>query len=536
MIFDAAFEKYKDNLLAEDENGLTVRYNDVIPFSEKLFAGLEKKTLIFIICSNTIGSLLGYLSALYRGIVPLLIPESINKDRLKELIDTYAPACIYAPETFACAFSENVAAVEAAAGTENAADAGKDEAAAAVDSGKADRVGNAVCAGDGAAAEVTSGTGAAVVCEDAAASRNYGYRMHFLTYKDGSGPVSAEELNPDLALLLMTSGSTGSPKLVRQTAANISANAESIAEYLELSESERPVTVLPMNYTYGLSVINSHVISGACIIMTTRNILERAFWEQVMAKKVTSLVGVPFTYKMLERVEFRSMELPALRYMTQAGGRLPEELQERYAQYAAERHIRFYIMYGQTEATARMAYLPPDKCLEKRGSIGIAIPGGCFSIEDDDGSAVTEPGMSGELVYRGANVTMGYAVCRADLKLGDDWHGVLHTGDMARTDEDGFYYITGRKKRFIKLFGNRVSLDEMEKLFAARFAEAGIDFACTGSDDHLKLYTDSKLPDTEDLMTDYFVEVTGFTPKAIEVIALDSIPRNDAGKIIYAAL
>lgn len=223
------------------------------------------------------------------------------------------------------------------------------------------------------------------------------------------------ELNDELALLLTTSGSTGSPKLVRQSYKNIAANANSIAEYLELDSTERPITTLPMNYTYGVSILNSHVLVGATILLTDKSLMQKEFWTFFKEEKATSFGGVPYNYEILEKLRFFRMDLPSLRTMTQAGGKLSPELHKKFAEYANETGKHFVVMYGQCEATARMSYLPYERSLEKYGSMGIAIPGGKFSLIDVDGNVINEPEVTGELVYEGPNVTLGYAEC------GEDW-------------------------------------------------------------------------------------------------------------------
>lgn len=266
-------------------------------------------------------------------------------------------------------------------------------------------------------------------------------------------------LYENLGLLLTTSGSTGSPKLVRLSYDNIQSNAASIAQYLELTAADRPVSSLPMHYTFGLSVINSHVLCGAAECLTTATVFDAAFWQFCKEKRVTSIAGVPFTYECLRRLKFTKMELPDLTLMIQAGGKLSKKLQKEFGQYAAGTGKRFVVMYGQTEATARMSYLPPADCLRKIGSIGVAIPGGSFRILDDDHAELTEPNAIGELCYDGPNVSLGYAHGADDLQLGDERHGRLLTGDLAYCDEDGFYYIAGRKKRFVKIMGKRVNME-----------------------------------------------------------------------------
>ena len=271
-------------------------------------------------------------------------------------------------------------------------------------------------------------------------------------------------LHKGLGMLFTTSGSTGSPKLVRLSLENLRENGQSINEYLSIGPAERPITTLPMHYSYGFSIINSHLLAGATLLLTTKTLVEKDFWDFFRTEKATSFGGVPYTFEMLKRLRFSRMEFPALKTISQAGGKLSVDLSREFAEYAAKRDIRFFVMYGQTEASPRMSYLPPEYALSKCGSMGDAIPGGEFYLVDENGTIIDKNCKEGELVYRGKNVTMGYAICREDLAKGDERGGVLFTGDMALRDEDGFYYITGRKKRFIKLFGNRVNLDEAEQL------------------------------------------------------------------------
>lgn len=353
----------------------------------------------------------------------------------------------------------------------------------------------------------------------------YGYSLY---------PYSKEvvDLYPDLALLLTTSGSTGSPKLVRQSYKNIVSNAESIVQYLELDQSERPITMLPMNYTYGLSVINSHLVAGATILMTDSSYAQKNFWTFFKEEKATSIVGVPYTYEILKKLRFLNMELPSLRYMTQAGGKLLPELHKEYAEYAQKKNLRFYVMYGQTEATARMSYLPYQLSLEKYGSMGIAIPGGAFRLIDTDGDDIVKSEEVGELVYEGPNVTLGYAEIQKDLAKGDERHGILITGDMAKRDSDGYYYIVGRKKRFLKIYGNRVNLDECERLIQSEFPQ--VECACVGKDDNLKICIMGDC--TEDKIIAFISNKTKLNPKAFTIIRVAEIPKNDAGKKIYSQL
>jgi len=340
------------------------------------------------------------------------------------------------------------------------------------------------------------------------------------------------QLHPDLALLLTTSGSTGSPKFVRQSYRNIRANTDSIVTYLSLSDKERPITTLPMSYTYGLSIINTHLDVGAAILLTNKSMAQKEFWTFFCREHATSFGGVPYTYEMLDRMRFTYMALPSLITMTQAGGKLLPALHEKLACWCAETGRQFIVMYGQCEATARMAYLPWEKSIEKSGSMGIAIPGGRFELIGAEGETITEPFVTGELRYYGDNVTMGYAESAADLSLGDERYGILDTGDMAQMDVEGYFTIVGRKKRFLKIFGNRINLDEAERLIKAAFP--GTECACGGIDDQLYLFSEdgARLP----AMKAFLSERTGIHSSAFRTHALSTLPKNAAGKTLYKEL
>lgn len=341
------------------------------------------------------------------------------------------------------------------------------------------------------------------------------------------------QLYPELALLLTTSGSTGSPKLVRQSYENIQSNAASIAQYLELTAKEKPISSLPIHYTFGLSVINSHVLCGAAEYLTEATLFDASFWDFCKKEHITSIAGVPFTYECLNRLRFMDMDLPDLSLMIQAGGKLSAVLQKKFADYAVAKGKKFIVMYGQTEATARMSYLPFEYCLKKIGSIGIAIPGGSFHIIDSTGAEITQPNTVGELCYEGPNVTLGYAASPDDLAREDDRHGRLMTGDMAYRDSDGFYYIAGRKKRFIKILGKRINMDEMEQLLKNAYTD--FEFACTGIDDNLWIFMTAPISCFPDI-TDFLISKTHMHPQCFHLQNINNLPKNTSGKTNYPIL
>lgn len=335
-------------------------------------------------------------------------------------------------------------------------------------------------------------------------------------------PLSLEPPHPDLALLLSTSGSTGSPKLVRLSSNAVRSNALSIASYLDLGPQERAVTSLPLFYTYGLSVLHSHLASGASVVLTTESVLRPGFWSVLDANRVTSFAGVPYTYQMLQRLAFEPRQHSSLRTLTQAGGRLGPELVEWFAsRMGPPPQRRFIVMYGQTEATARMSWLPHERLADKLGSVGTAIPGGRFEAEGSEASP-------GEVHYRGPNVMMGYACDRQDLALGDLLHGVLATGDLGYLDADGFLFLTGRRSRFAKVYGTRVSLDDVEDLVRPAVA-----CAATSRGDRIVLYCEGSGADQPNLRLD-LAQRLGLHSSAIDVHWLPELPRRASGKIDYA--
>ena len=464
------FQNYGEKIAALDEYGNKITYDEMFHIMEEIKTVTKSRTLVFSLCTNTIGSLLGYFCFLNSRIVPLLVSGSLDDKLLNSLIETYQPSYLWIPEEKKSMFRE---------------------------------------------------------CSQIYSA--YGYVL----LQTNCSPYPMYE---ELGLLLTTSGSTGSPKLVKQSYKNIESNTKSIVEYLKLTDEERPITTLPMNYTYGLSVINTHLYVGATILLTEKTLMQKDFWTFFEQEKATSLAGVPYTYEILNKLRIFRMDLPSLTTMTQAGGKLSPELHKKFAEYALETGRKFIVMYGQTEATARMAYLPAEKSLEKYGSMGIAIPGGTFELIDINGDIINTHNVVGELIYTGDNVTLGYAQKGDDLIIGDERNGRLATGDMALMDEDGYYYIVGRKKRFLKIFGNRVNLDEIEQLICSKFQS--IECVCGGKDDRLMIYiVKNECSDAElDNVKKYISLKTGLNPSAFKTAFISEIPKSDSGKTLYNKL
>ena len=336
----------------------------------------------------------------------------------------------------------------------------------------------------------------------------------------------APELHPDLALLMSTSGSTGSPKLVRLSHRNLVSNAEAIGVALGLTELDRGITSLPLHYCYGLSVLHAHLAAGAGVVMTDASVLDPCFRQALRQHGVTNVAGVPHTYELLERSDPEHLRTSTLRLLTQAGGRLAPSAVTDWAARARSWGADFVVMYGQTEATARIAWLPPELVDRHPGAVGRPVPGGSIELRAVEG----QPDGVGEIVYSGPNVMMGYAAVEEDLAHGHVLDE-LPTGDLARFHaDDGVYEIVGRRSRFVKPFGLRIDLDEVESALSA--APCTNSVAVTGDDDRIVAFAPGADPHA---VIDVIADVTGLPRRFVRALDLP-VPRSESGKIDGAAM
>lgn len=461
--------KYSSRIAIRSNRGESITYAELSVETEKFHDAIPCNGFVFILCENVIGALLGYISCMTKHIPCVLLDGSKDIELIQHLVTIYHPEFIWLPQKRVKEFLGTVIY----------------------------KYGN--------------------------------YCMLQMRYeRDFSEKDKA--INPNLLLCLTTSGSTASPKFVRLSEKNLRSNAESIAKYLQIDEKERPVMSLPMYYSYGMSVINSHLIKGATILLTDETVMQRDFWNFIKEEKATSIAGVPYTYEMLRRLKFFCMDLPYLKTMTQAGGKMNSAYVKEFVDFAEANNKRFIVMYGQTEASPRMSYLPHDKAVAKCASIGIAIPGGKFSLIDAKGNIIKDVDVEGELVYEGENVCLGYSEKRQDLQLGDENQGILYTGDIAKRDVDGFFYIEGRMKRFVKVMGNRCNLDAVEQLMKA----VTTDCACVGVDDQITVFVTQN--GLEDDIKNLLVTKTGFNQRVFLVRVVADIPKSNSGKIQYLEL
>lgn len=348
---------------------------------------------------------------------------------------------------------------------------------------------------------------------------------NLITEYDGWQLLRAQQpalraVHADLAVLLSTSGTTGSAKMVKLSYRNLQVNAASIVEYLAISQADRSITSLPFNYSFGLSIVNSYLQAGGALVLSDDSLMNQEFWQCLSYHQVTSFSGVPYMYQMLYRLKPDKLDLSSVRTMTQAGGKLSEKLVKYFGEFAESQDKLFYVMYGQTEAAPRISYVPPHQLKDKSGSIGIAIPGGKMSISEN-----------GELIYQGENVMMGYACQGDDLVVGDEMHGVLHTGDLAEFDEDGFFYLRGRLKRFIKIHGNRISLDDIEHKLEN---DLQVSVAVSGEDDRLLVWISDhvNIESVRSILSDHY----HFHSSTFCIEHVPAIPVNSYGKKDYSGM
>lgn len=355
------------------------------------------------------------------------------------------------------------------------------------------------------------------------------------------GPPGAAP-HPALGLLLSTSGTTGSPRLVRLSQAAVEHNARAIATALSLGPADRALQALPLHYSYGLSVLNSHLVAGGCVVLTDRSPMERGWWQDLTEGGCTHLPGVPTGWRHLLRLGLTERAPASLCQLSQAGGRLEPALVQRLADWAADRGGDLRVMYGQTEATARIAVMPAGQSRLHPEAAGRALPGGALWIERPVDPAGEGPADGvGEVVYRGPNVMMGHARRRADLARGDELQGVLRTGDLGRLDSDGLLRLVGRRSRFAKIHGLRIDLDEVEALLAdqgptaAVEAEDALHIACAWPEG---ARTDSASTEDQALAawTRDLAARLRLHPSALRLVRVDALPLSPNGKIDYPAL
>ncbi|MFC3852768.1 AMP-binding protein [Salinispirillum marinum] len=437
-------------------------YEEVFDAGDSLFKNKERE-LVLILCDKDIDTIIAYVGSLRNNKVPLLIDKSYKKELIESFIKNYSPHYV---------ISSTVVGLE-----------------------------------------------------------NANYEIEQDEYEGFGGFVykiinmSPYSISEKLALLIPTSGSTGDPKCVRLSHDNINSCTHSICEYLEFSQERVAISFLPIHYSYGLSVLHNCIYKRAKYVVSKATILDKNLWEDMEKYEVTDFSAVPFAFKILRKMSLDYDKLRSLKYVTQAGGYLPETESLYFYNEFSSHGIKYFTMYGQTEASPRISYLDPKYAEEKKGSVGLPIScGQAFIAETGETSGV------GELCYKGPNVALGYATGYQDLSKGDEFKGTLITGDVVEIDSDGFIRIIGRNKRFIKISGISVNLDRIEKDLTEIFSSSVV----IGKDEKLVVLTENE----SDLISikDSIVKKYGFNKTFIEVKVMPEVPLNASGKTDYKLL
>lgn len=443
-----------------DDEGNEVTYEELDMVQKSIAAAAmaygSMKSLMFVVCSNTVECIEGYVACLNNNIAAFMVSKDMPENSFESLRKSYMPEYVWLPD------ESNIGGKEV--------------------------------------------------------YNHKGYKL--IKMYDSHFPI-----NENLALLLSTSGTTGSRKAVRISYRNIRQNTKSIITALDISKNDRAVTMLPMHYTYGLSVINTHLYAGAALLVTERKVFSSSFWEFFNKNKGTSLSGVAYTYKMLMKMGFSGWELPYLKKITQAGEKLPSEIYSYLTDMEKNKNIIFQPMYGQTEATARISVMPEGMARHKPGSVGIPIDGGRVELLDENGQSIHKSNTKGRLIYKGPNVAMGYASGRDGLSEDDTWNGRLDTGDYAYIDDEGYIFIVGRNDEYVKIGGRRVSLYEIENMLEKQFPSG--EFCAAYSNEKLRLAC--TVEDT-DMVKRWICNNVSLNRNMAEVIYFKELPLSDTGK------
>jgi acyl-coenzyme A synthetase/AMP-(fatty) acid ligase len=462
------FSRYKNKIALLNSNNEKIYYKDLIIYSKNIAKKIREKTLTLILIDNSLTSAICYISLLNKKRPILILNQNISNKFLNNIIKKYEPENICIPiKSYLKKIYKNY-------------------------------------------------------------KSNFKFReFEFLKSKS----KDSFKVKHDIGILASTSGSTGSVKFVRQTYGNLKSNTLAIIKYLKLNETNTTITTLPLSYTFGMSIINTHLKVGSQILVTKKSLFEKKFWKVFKNNNINTIYGVPYTFEILDKLNFFSKNNFSLKLIAQAGGKISENLQNKIGNYSKKYNKKFFLMYGQAEATTRISYLPYKNVLKKIGSIGVPIDGGRISLINNN-KIVCKKNLIGEIVYEGKNVCMSYTFGKLDINKSDEWSGKIFTGDLAKRDNDGYYFIVGRKKRFTKIYGINVNLDEVENLIKCKFDTS--DFAVISNGNKIIIYSTIKKLLKKILI--YIRKIVDLNINSFEIIFVKKIPKLSNGKNNYKLL
>ena len=460
------FNKYKDNIAIIDKEYFNLTYKQVFIETSKIKKRIKNRSLILIVSENSLGSLLAYIFCIINNHVGIILDSKTTKQNIVKVFNKYQPNFVILSEEMKTIFNNK--------------------------------------------------------CYE-----DYNFFDQSLM-KNRSN--KKKELNKNLSLLLSTSGSMGSIKFVKLSQGNLKHNTDSIVKYLKINNKDSTITNLPISYSYMLSVINSHFEVGASIIISKHSLVEKKFWETLKNSKITSFNGVPYTYEILTKIGLKNIKINTLKYLTHAGGKLEKNILIQILSFCKKNNLKFFSMYGQTEASPRISYLEPKFSTKKIGSIGRGIPGSKIYIIDNAGKKIHKPFTEGEIVCEGKNVFMGYSKNYKDLKKCKEENYKLKTGDLGFFDRNGFFYITTRINRIAKIFGNRIDLGTLESLMSQK----GYKVACLSDDKKVFIFIEEKYIKKNLINT--ISKMTNLNIRSFELIKLKYLPRTSNNKVSYNEL
>jgi long-subunit acyl-CoA synthetase (AMP-forming) len=461
------FNKFKNFIALIDENKNEIKYKDIISQAEILQNKLKKKDLILIVAENTIGSILSYIYSILNNYIIIFVDFGVHDNEIKSIITKYKPALI----------------------------AGSDKKLLnLIKKNKYNKIFNT--------------------------------HENFYFYKTN---YKSLQIDKNLQMLLPTSGSSGGKKYVKISKQNIYENTISIIKYLKITKKDRAITNMPYCYSYMLSILNTHLQRGGTIIVSRKSIIQKEFWQIFNNFKLTSFNGVPYIYEMMDKIGLKRIFSKNLKYITQAGGKLDKKLSLKIAKLALKKKIKFFSMYGQTEASPRISYLEPKFSIKKNGSIGKAIFNTKMWIQNGN-KIITKPYIRGNIFFSGKNIMMGYAKSHLDIIKSSKKKYKLNTGDIGYFDKEGFYYITGRSMRYAKIYGHRIDLDEIE----AKMKSKKLDIACVGKLNTINVFYNDKKRLTK--IKKKLYSIFNQNLNALNFLYIHSFPRTSSKKINYKIL
>ena len=461
-----SFNKYKNNIAIIDNNTNTLSYKQVLIETNKIKKKVKEKSLILIISENSVGSILAYIFCIINNHVGIIIDSKTSNQNIIKIFKKYDPNYIFISEKNKNMFIKNCFEI-------------------------------------------------------------YVFFNHSLLKNKVN---KQKKINKNLSLLLSTSGSMGSVKFVKLSKTNLKHNADSIINYLKINNKDIAITNLPSSYSYMISIINTHFEVGGSIIISKYSLIEKSFWKIFNKNKVTSFNGVPYTYEMLTKIGINNIKSKSLKYLTHAGGKLDKIILKKIIKFCTKNNLKFFSMYGQTEASPRISYLNHKYNKQKIGSIGKGMLGSKLYLIDKSGEKILKPFVEGELVCEGKNVFMGYSENYNDLKKSNEKDYKLRTGDLGYFDKEGFYYITSRVNKIAKIFGNRVDLGVLETLMSQR----GYKIACLYDNNKIFVYFENKYNKTK--LANTLSKITNLNIQPFKLTKLRCLPRTSNNKVSYNQL